>query len=670
MPSCFLRPTRPFGGFLSPRPRKLSFFFVFACAIVTLADAAKPRWTPVDPADLAATECAAAPGTDTEIIFSRHVLSGDSTQNHIRAKIYTRKGVENLSLLSIDHGTGSEISDLAARLVKVNGATVELTKADFHESVRWKQGSSKGKRTSFALPNIEPGDVIEYSWNQEVPLLLFGYHRVFCQAENVFTREYTFEAKSTQMDFNVIWSNCPTAEHDPKSKKVVIRNLPPFVAEPFMPPEADLRGSITIIFTHPLMRFFGLSADWDMLGVVMEMVYRDATEPDKAIRAKATELTADARSPEETVRRLYHFVQSEIKNLDTENVAELAAARKKRARTSEAQKPSKTLERRTGTSWDITLLFASLVRATGLVTHLGMSADREQLLNANMPKGWIFADRRHVVVDYGDRLGFYNPADRRVPFGLLSRKDEGAMIYVCRTSGPNWVTAPVASVDQTLVQRTGRFTLDAEGNLEGTVEVQLTGFQAMDARDIYADKTTDEALNDLRTSLTARLPTAEPTELTWSNIHDNTLPFVLRYKIRVPSYAETTGTRLLFPVNYFTANTPPRFSAETRNFPIFLGTAEKVSDDVEVELPEGYQLDNATTPASIGDIASPVFNTYQIKFSARRRTIIYRRDHLLGNNGFLNLKKESYPALRRVFDQVHRADSHQIVLKPAAPTDT
>jgi len=351
------------------------------------------------------------------------LLRGDDTENYVRAKIYTKKGVENGSILAFDHGTGSDLSGLAARVVKPNGTVVELTKNDFHDSVLWKRGDVQMSRTSFAFPNLQPGDVVEYRWRQEVPQWLFNYYRFYCQAEKVFTREYSFEVKSANVDYTIIWENCPTAESKPGSNKVVIRNLPPFVKESFMPPEAQFRGCVTMIYTHPWMRLLGFDADWELIGGARGVIFLEASAPTKPINAKAAELTAHIVSPEECVARIYKFVQTEIKNLDDDPSPELIAARKKRARSDEAQKPAQTLEKRSGTSWDITLLFASLVRAAGYDVRLGMSGDSEQVHNINVPKGWMLADRQMVAVNFGNSYRFYTPANSRAPCGLLERKD-------------------------------------------------------------------------------------------------------------------------------------------------------------------------------------------------------------------------------------------------------
>jgi hypothetical protein len=216
--------------------------------------AARIKWADISPEDLAATESKSSPGSDSEILFSRHLLdnspSSTWTENHVQAKIYTPKGVELASIFNINYSKDYRVTNIAARLVKPDGRSSELTKQDFRETTLYKQGGYEFKRVSFAFPNLQPGDVIEYSWTEAIVDSFLSRYDFFCQAE-VPTREYLLEVEGSRTDFDVMWFNCKPEKRDPKSHRIVFKNLPPFVEEPLMPPETEFRGWITILFSHP-----------------------------------------------------------------------------------------------------------------------------------------------------------------------------------------------------------------------------------------------------------------------------------------------------------------------------------------------------------------------------------------------------------------------------------
>jgi len=627
---------------------------------------AQSQWEPVPPEDLAAKDSAAAPGSDMELLFVRAVLAGETIQNHVRAKLYTQKGVERTWVLRIEHGSGAKISDLRARVVKPGGTTVELTRDDFREVELWRSGDNVGKRTTFAFPDLSPGDVIEYRWNRDASNIYWGTHRQFCQAEDVFTREYVLDVKRSDRDYAMVWANCPMAEPDPKGTKLVVRNQPPFVKEPYMPSEGDTRGSVTLLFVDPWRRQNRKGTQWPEVGSERAWGFDRESSPHKTVRARAEELTAEITDPQEAVARLYRFVQTEITNLDFDKSSEFEAARKKRSDVNEPQAPQRTLELRTGNAWDISLLFAALVRGKDLEVRLGLSSDSKEGADISPPTAWVMANRRCILVDFDGRPAFYTPGDPLVPCGMLSTQDEGALVHICDKREGRWARTPVAKPAATQVHQTGRFQLDGEGTLEGSVEIALTGHRAREARDTYRALSNDNALEKLRAQLVSRLAKAEPRELTWSNLEDNTQPFVLRYNVRVPGYGESSDSRIEIPYNFFTANAPAVFTSETRVHPIFFGFAEQTVDDVEVVLPEGYSLDGARAPANVGDESAVVHAFYKVGYRSKSRTLRYRREQVIGAEGVITLKPEVYPSLRVVFDFMRQSDLLKVALKADA----
>jgi hypothetical protein len=646
---------------------------VFLAAITVISSAeAKFTWEKVAPADLAAVSSASAPGSDLEILFSRHRMDSDSSStyvaHHIQAKIYTKKGVERTSLFSIEYEKKQKIWNTMARVVKPDGSSVELTKADYHENTVLKTGGYEIQRTTFAFPNVQPGDVLEYRWNAEISGD-YGYYKQYCQAEDVATREFSLDVVSARQDFTVGWYNCEGVEFKPKTHKVVIRNLPPFVPEPLMPADTEFRGWVVILFSSPYERLYTNEDAWQSIGDYIGENFRLETVPNAAIRAKAAELTANTTAPDEKLAKLYVFTQTEISNLDFFESARLADAKKKRRDEEEYQSAAKTMERRSGTIGDINRFFASLARASGFEVRYAMSANRNEVLNIKRPKGWVFADRQTVAVKIGETWKFYAPGNHLVPAGLLDERDEGAMAFVCDEKKSWFDVMQSAPPTDSALKRTGRFTLDDEGSLDGNVVLTMTGHRAIPARDTWWDQSDEQVTKSVRENVAERLPTAEVTTVTIENGHDVSQPLIARYHVHVPGYADSIGSRLGLPLNFFEANAAITFTNETRRYPIYFDYAEKKSDDIQITIPEAFVLDGASAPASVGKPDDFITARYGVKFMPKTRTISYVREQVVGNGGSIHFRAESYPALRTYFDRIHRSDAHQLVLKPKAAVE-
>ncbi|MEO6004819.1 MAG: DUF3857 domain-containing protein [Opitutus sp.] len=635
--------------------------------MLTIPLEAKFNWGKVDPVDLAATASKSAPGADLEILFSHHRMHANSfatsTEHHNQAKVYTPKGVERSSVFAVEHEKSRQLSEVRARVVKPDGSFVELTKAEFHETTSVRSGGFELLRTTFSFPNVQPGDILEYRWDEQIDDST-GYYIQFCQAAEVPTREFEFEIDGAKSDFVLSWYNCPTAVRDPKLRKVTIRNLPPFITEPLIPTETEFRSWLMIQFTSPDMRWYSKDDAWREIGEYFAEEFRLDTVPTPALRTKAAQLTAQFTTPEQKLAALYDFTRTAVRSLDFYEGPELAAAKKKRLEEDKFQTPAKTLERGSGFKGDINRLFAALARAAGFEVRMAMSANRTRVLNMKGDRGWMFADRYSVAVKIGSEWRFYTPGEPLLAPGLLDVKDEGATAFVCDEKKSWFQSTQVGLPPQTQLKRQGRFELDAEGTLDGEVTVEMTGHRAVGARDNGWNWSIEERTKSIRESLVHRLATAEVSNVRCDTARDLLVPLVVKYHVHVPGYADSIGSRLAIPVNFFEANAAETFTNETRRYPIFFDFAEETHDDIQIVFPEGFVLDGASAPGSVGTPEDIFSARYGLTYLGKSRTLTFQREKVIGRKGMLSFQAESYPALREIFERIHRSDAHQLVIKP------
>jgi Domain of Unknown Function with PDB structure (DUF3857) len=145
-----------------------------AAMILPFSQLAAAGWRPVSPEELALKTPRVEKDADAEILswdshVSDEVSQGDirNVQVHyIRIKIFTDTGKEKLGTVDIPHGKKTTVTDVAGRTVKPDGSIIPLTKDAVFDSVVAKGGGLKIKQRSFAMPGIEPGAIIEYTWKE------------------------------------------------------------------------------------------------------------------------------------------------------------------------------------------------------------------------------------------------------------------------------------------------------------------------------------------------------------------------------------------------------------------------------------------------------------------------------------------------------------------------
>jgi len=146
-------------------------------------------------------------------------------------------------------------------------------------------------------------------------------------------------------------------------------------------------------------------------------------------------------------------------------------------------------------------------------------------------------------------------------------------------------------------------------------------------------------------------------------------PLFVRYKLKIPAFADVAGSKVILPANVFAHGSPAVFASATRKYAICFDHAWSEHDDIEITLPEGYTLEAGSAPANIGDPAGIVGVRYQVSFKPKAHKLIYKRDFALGGNGAIAFQAGSYPALKRLFDSIQRSDEHvlALTLMPAVP---
>ncbi|HJQ31856.1 MAG TPA: DUF3857 domain-containing protein [Pyrinomonadaceae bacterium] len=654
---------------------------VLACTLAAYARGDKD-WRPVPPEDLAAAAPAVEKDADAEALFwevkvADEAEGGDPRtvlQHYIRIKIFNERGRESQSKIDILapklSGREVKITDIAGRTIKPDGTVIELKKEDIFERTVVKGSGLKVKAKSFAMPGVEPGSIIEYRWREVRGDSLSYYDRLEF-ARDIPVRQvkyyikplalpgfpYTMRAKT----FN--GENTPFQKEQGGYYSTSMSNVPSFREEPYMPPEYSVRPWMLVYYTED--RKLDAANFWKQYG---REVYESAKSEMKAgdeVKRKASELAGDAADPEQKIARFFDFCRTQIKNVYDDANGMTAAERDK---AKENKSPSDTLKRGVGTGRDIDMLFAALAAAAGFDARVVRLADRgDTFFDAGFPDDY-FLRTYDIAVKVGDQWRFYDPASTYVPFGMLRWQEEGQQALLSDPKEPTFVVTPLSGPEKSMERRTGTFRLSEDGTLEGDVRIEYTGHLAADLKESNDDDSPAEREEALKSRFTQRLGGAELTGIKVENAADPVKPFVYAFHVRVPGYAQRTGKRLFLQPAFFQKGYAARFPTSDRRQSVYFHYPWSEEDRVQIELPEGFALDNAEAPVpfSGGDLSK-----YEPTVGVTKdgRTLVYTRKFFFGRGGGnagLLFPVTSYPALKSYFDQVNKGDGHTIALKQAA----
>lgn len=661
-----------------------SLLRALALALVALPFAAVPSWAgddwaPVDPAQLKMTESQVEPGADAEAIFWDVRVEDQVTtsqlrtilSHYLRVKIFTDHGKETQSQIDIPYYGNTRISDIAGRTIKPDGTIVMLKPDAVFDRTIVKLGGVKVKAKSFAMPAVDPGCVVEYRWKEtrgdeiadhvrlqfqrDIPIQRVTYH-----IKPLDIPGLTFGMKSRKFHLE----NSPFEKEPGGFWATSAKNVPAFREEPYMPAEAIVRPWMLVYYSEETKN--DPQKYWTENGKTIFNNFKGSMKVNDDVKKAAAQIVGDASAPDDKLKRIYDFCRTQIKNV-SDDASGLTAEQREALK--DNKNPWDTLSRKQGTNGDINALFASLATAAGFDARIAFTASHDDMAFDPEIADTYFLDLACIAVKVGDGWRFCDPSEMYRPYGMLDWRAEGQQALVTDAKAPLFVPTPVTDADKSVETRTAKLTLFEDGTLDGDVRVEYTGQLAAQKKEYNDDDSAEQREETIRDEVKKHASTAEVTDVKVENVTDPDKPFACSYHVHIPGYAQRTGKRLFVQPSFFEYNAPALFTAPDRQYTVSFQFPWTVKDDVTINLPKGYALDNADAPASI---SAGKIGGYDVKLTAAKDNgfLHLSRTFFFGGGGALYFPADAYKQVRTLFDTIHAGDSHTITIKQQAATAT
>ncbi len=662
------------------RTRSLLACFVCIFVFGFAALAQDKEWRPLSSEDLSSQKPLVDADADAEAIFWEVKIDDSSSddlslKHYVRIKIYTERGRDKYSKFDVPFTKGIKIKDLAARVTKSDGSTVDVKKEDVFEREIVKTSGIKIKAKSFAVPNIEPGVIIEYKYKEvlsdsgalgmtlefqrDIPIQKLSYYYKPYNENKPSYQTYNFTDTKFVKDKDGYWLASRT-------------NVPAMKEEPRMPPEDDVRA--WMLLTGARLRildatFFGItysikdpsspSRYWGAFAGEKAPLTQFMHKTNGDIKKAAAEITAGAVTDEEKLRKIYTFCQTQIAN----TTFDPSITDEQRAKLPEIKSVSDVLKKKSASAQFIDLLFGTLATASGFETSIVFSGNRSKMSFTPDMVNEHLVHPAAIAVKVGNVWKFFNPGLKFVPYNMLAWYEEDTWAILVGESKFEWKKTPYTGFSTSVTKRTGKFTLLDDGTLEGTVQMELNGQPGLLYRLDNYDEAPAKLEDNLKQDIKRRMSLAEVSNVSVENLTDNSKPLVQKYTIRVPNYAQKTGKRLFVQPGFFEYGENPVFSSSTRKYDIFFRFPWSEEDHIDITYPKGFDLDNADAPGLVSDPKK--IGVLDIKVAAIRASnlISYDRKFHFGGDGYVLFDVATYQPLKGLFDAFHTADSHTITLK-------
>ena len=630
-------------------------------------------WKPIDTGELALKTPAVDKDADAEALFWEVKIDddpeGDLIFNHyIRIKVFTDRGKESQSKIDIPFGNfGGEIKirDIAARTIKGDGSIVELKKEDVFERTIVRTSGLRVKAKSFAMPSVEPGCIIEYRW-REVRVKRSANNIRLQFQRDIPVKRVDYLVKPLALESASFASITLHGRPSPFVKdkggfyRTTMTDMPAVVDEARMPPEDQIKTWMLVFYSE------GTKLDGKKFWLEYGKTFYDATKslikPNDEVKQMAASLTADAKSADEKLQKLFEFCRSKITNTSNDASGLTADDRKK---LKDNKTPGDTLKRGTGTGGDIDFLFAALASSIGFDARIALGSDRGDIFFdeeiQQIPNDY-FLRPTNIAVNVEGTWRFFNPGYNYVPFGMLRWQEEATQALITDPKQPVWITTPLADESKSVIKRRAKLKLSEDGALEGEVTIEYTGHSAVERKEDIDDESETEREQALKDELKLQMSAAEITDIKIENVTDHVKPLVYSFKMKFPGYAQRTGKRLFLQPAFFQHGIGPLFASTNRRYPVYFHYPWSEDDVVEINLPEGFALDNADAPDSFSAGKISMYSP-TLGVTVDKRNLVYKRSFYFGGGGNILYPVSSYGQLRTYFDELNKRDSHTVALK-------
>jgi Domain of Unknown Function with PDB structure (DUF3857) len=648
----------------------LSITFLSVIAMTLPATCPAQAIPPISADELKMTSDPQAPGASAVILF-REVDRDDNIHtahedDFMRIKILTEEGRKYGDIEIPFDKANDNVVNIRARTVSPDGSSVDFDGKVFEKTIAKAQGLKYLAKT-FTLPNVQVGSIIEYRYTYDFrELQLFESHWII--SAHLFTRNAKFTLKPYQttvyLGSNVglrwTWKGLPdgvTPKQGPdKVVRMELQNIPAFQEEEFMPPPNELKARVDFIYTDEF-----LESTPDQYWRHVNKKRNDALESfigkRKAMEEAVNQIVSPGDSQEIKLRKLYDRVQ-QLRNTSYE--IRKSAEEEKRDKEKPAENVEDVWKRGYGNGQQLTWLYLALVRAAGFDAYgVWVSSRSEYFFSAqSMEQNKLRANV--VLVKLNGKDLFFDPGAEFTPYGMLTWSETGTVGLCLNKDGGTWVKTTLPESSESRMERTAKFKLTEDGNLEGKVTVSCTGLEGMyyrldvrNADDVARKKFLEERLK-------GQIPVSAEIELTkqpdWKN---SETPLVAEFNVTIPGWASNAGKRAVMSAGLFTGAEKNLFEHANRVNPIYIRYPYEKIDDITIELPSGWQVGSVPAPQN----QSGHVVTYSLQVVNDHGVLHVKRR--LGMD-FLILEQKYYSALRNFFQVVRTGDDEQIVLQPGA----
>jgi hypothetical protein len=224
----------------------------------------------------------------------------------------------------------------------------------------------------------------------------------------------------------------------------------------------------------------------------------------------------------------------------------------------------------------------------------------------------------------GKRYLIFDPTNERTPVGNLPSYEQGSYGILAASTSSQVIALPVLPPDANGTDQVGKFTLQADGTITGSVDTSHVGPEGGDFREFLKYTDEKERREEWENHIAATLPGVTLDTFKFVQPSELDKPLEFHYQITAHQYAHQAGTLLLLRARVVGTDAIP-FNDKPRTVPIDLNATGRWRDSFDITIPAGYVVDETPDPVNIDlDFAS-----YHSSITTKGNVLHYEREYVV-----------------------------------------
>jgi hypothetical protein len=273
-----------------------------------------------------------------------------------------------------------------------------------------------------------------------------------------------------------------------------------------------------------------------------------------------------------------------------------------------------------------------------------------------IPQGYE-SPKLHSVVTAktGKRYLIFDPTWYLTPFGQLEDNLQGSYGVLLEGNDSQVIQLPVMDPTLNTIRRSGKFVLSADGTLKGSITDLRFGDLAEDRRRVFSgedDKKQKEYMNDL---IGEDFTGASMTGLKVENVDALNKDLTTTFDLQASHFASFTGSLLMVRPRVL-GSYELEVDHKARHVEINLHQTMQGTDEYDIELPEGYVVDELPDPVKV-DVG---FASYVSSTELHGRVLHYSRTYTVRQ---VTVPATRYAEVQQLAAAIAADEDSQAILK-------